>query len=65
MTDGLEALSRLGVDPAARASSLTRVRRDERNEKEQRRRPQEEEPQPRHEADEAEDDGRPHIDVRA
>ena len=65
MTDRLEGLSPLGIDPAARASSLTRVRRDEHSEKQGRGRPQEQDPGERHEADDAEDDGRPHIDVRA
>ena len=64
MTDGLERLSSPGLDPLARAASLTRVRRDERNEKEGRGR-QEQESQEPFDADEAEDDGRPHIDVRA
>ena len=62
MTDRVDGLSRLGIDPAARATALTRVRRDERNKKESPDgRGQEQEPQ---EQDEAEDDGLPHIDVR-
>ena len=65
MTDRLEGLSPLGIDPAARAVSMTRVRRDEQNDPQGRGRQQEPESHDPLDADEAEDDGRPHIDVRA
>jgi len=65
MTDRLEGLSPLGIDRAAPAASLTRVRRDEQNDREGRGRQQEPESQEPFDADDAEDDGRPHIDVRA
>jgi len=65
MTDRLEGLSPLGIGPAARAASLTRVKRDERNEKEGRGRPQEQDSRAQDEADDVADDGLPHVDVRA
>jgi hypothetical protein len=66
MTDRLEGLSPLGIDPAARAAPLARVRRDERHQKDGRGgNPQEQPPQQWDDADDVEDDGRPHVDVRA
>jgi hypothetical protein len=65
MTDRLEGLSPLGIDPAARAASLTRVRRDEQSDADGRGRQEEPESDEQFDADDAEDDGRPHIDVRA
>jgi hypothetical protein len=63
VSERLEALSPLGIDPAVRAASLARVRRDERPPKEDRRRPREQDHRGRPEEDE--DDGRVHVDVRA
>jgi hypothetical protein len=64
MTDSVEPLSPLRVEPARAGASLAQIRRDERD---QRRREREQSPD-RGDLDETtgeEDDGRVHVDVRA
>jgi hypothetical protein len=61
VSDGLDPLSRVGLEPLASAGSPARVRRDERGEQ-----PRREHQRPAPEPDEHEaDDGLPHVDVRA
>ena len=60
MSDGLEPLARVGLEPLAPGGPPARVRRDERNEQGKREQPRE-----RPEPDADEDDGFPHVDVRA
>ena len=59
MSDGIESVSRVGLESIAPAVRSTRVRRDDQGDEQGGREQPREQPEP-----EDEDDGRVHVDVR-
>jgi hypothetical protein len=62
VSDALDPLGRVGLEPLAPAGPPARVRRDDRGEQPKRERPH---PAPEPDEDDDEGDGLPHVDVRA